>query len=876
MGTSWLRSNLWWAGRRRFIQVLAVLMVAGAGWLGVVAQAPQAAASGGTATISGTVTDGTTPLASIDVRLYEAGTATFVAKTQTASDGTYTMAGLAAGSYDVRFSSANGLWKLQWYIGAATEAGATAVTVADAGAATADATLVASSIVLSGRVTTATNAIIGLPKIDVRVYDAPSGAFVAKTKTQANGNYAFSDLPAGSYKVRFSDPTAVYGLQWYPYVPTMGRATPIALSAGSHVAASAMLQGVASIGGTVTNGSVGLSGIDVRVFDFYSGELLAKSVTGAGGQYTVTPLSLAPYGRTFLKVRFSDPTNTYALQWYDQRTTGAAATMIQMAGPTTSPINGALTATTQLGSVAGTVTNGSVGLGGISVRVYSAVGGGRVGKVTTAADGTYVLGGLAPGAYKVQFGDDGGLWSVVWYAGAATIGAATPVTVVAGGTAHADQALSSSGHLALVVDSAADTSDALRGDGICADSTGHCTLRAAVDEANANPASDTITIDPGIDPTLTIPGAAEDHNASGDLDSTSPLAIHGNGTTLNANGVDRAIQQLAGSLAIDHLTITGGTTAGDTLPNDNDDGGAILDRGSLNLDHVAITGNTAVRFQIGGGGGIAVFGALTMVDSTVSDNIAHSNGGGVYALGPSTTIDNSTISGNQALVHDADVNGDESSGGLSVGSVHIHAGPTVITNTTVSGNSSMLNDQARSGGGVLLAVTSARIVNTSIVNNSAHVYPDEDHGGCCGSAGFVGDGGPFTLLYDTITGNVGWAGVYQVLPGGGTGPFSIGASIVSGAFPVCNGAFLSLGWNITTDTSCVFQAATDRQSTDPLLGLLANNGGATLTELPAVGSPAVDAIPIGATGLCDGSIATDQRGSVRPNGTGCDIGAVER
>lgn len=57
---------------------------------------------------------------------------------------------------------------------------------------------------------------------------------------------------------------------------------------------------------------------------------------------------------------------------------------------------------------------------------------------------------------------------------------------------------------------------------------------------------------------------------------------------------------------------------------------------------------------------------------------------------------------------------------------------------------------------------------------------------------------------------------------------------------------------------------------DPLLASLHNNGGATPSLLPAAGSPAVDAVP---SYYCNGLI--DQRGQVRPQGAGCDMGAVE-
>ena len=49
------------------------------------------------------------------------------------------------------------------------------------------------------------------------------------------------------------------------------------------------------------------------------------------------------------------------------------------------------------------------------------------------------------------------------------------------------------------------------------------------------------------------------------------------------------------------------------------------------------------------------------------------------------------------------------------------------------------------------------------------------------------------------------------------------------------------------------------------------NGGSTDTHMLLPDSPALDAIP---AGVC--AVAIDQRGEARPQGDGCDIGAVER
>lgn len=61
---------------------------------------------------------------------------------------------------------------------------------------------------------------------------------------------------------------------------------------------------------------------------------------------------------------------------------------------------------------------------------------------------------------------------------------------------------------------------------------------------------------------------------------------------------------------------------------------------------------------------------------------------------------------------------------------------------------------------------------------------------------------------------------------------------------------------------------------DPLLGVLADNGGLTQTMLPAAGSPAIDTAD---AGTCTAAPVNnrDQRGGTRPHGTQCDIGAVE-
>jgi CSLREA domain-containing protein len=83
-----------------------------------------------------------------------------------------------------------------------------------------------------------------------------------------------------------------------------------------------------------------------------------------------------------------------------------------------------------------------------------------------------------------------------------------------------------------------DETDANPGDGICASVSGVCTLRTAVQEANALAGPDRIFVPFGTY-FLEIPGADEDQAATGDLDLTDDVTIIGestNVTTIDGRG----------------------------------------------------------------------------------------------------------------------------------------------------------------------------------------------------------------------------------------------------------------------------------------------------------------------------------------------------
>lgn len=128
----------------------------------------------------------------------------------------------------------------------------------------------------------------------------------------------------------------------------------------------------------------------------------------------------------------------------------------------------------------------------------------------------------------------------------------------------------------LVVNSLADDgADSSPGDGICADSTGKCTLRMAIVEANARDGDDTITFQEGLTGTLTI---------GFHLQITSNIKINGPGEQLlriDGNNQNRIFLINAEKVSLVGLTIANGQTFRDTP--DFFGGGIYHNGGILNI-----------------------------------------------------------------------------------------------------------------------------------------------------------------------------------------------------------------------------------------------------------------------------------------------------
>jgi CSLREA domain-containing protein len=87
--------------------------------------------------------------------------------------------------------------------------------------------------------------------------------------------------------------------------------------------------------------------------------------------------------------------------------------------------------------------------------------------------------------------------------------------------------------ISFTVNTTVDAPDFSPGDGVCAINSGPCSLRAAIQEANAQPGTDDIHVPTGTY-VLTIEGISENAAATGDLDITDSVRIYGSGSTVSS------------------------------------------------------------------------------------------------------------------------------------------------------------------------------------------------------------------------------------------------------------------------------------------------------------------------------------------------------
>jgi hypothetical protein len=432
-------------------------------------------ASGNTASISGSVTDVTTPkhpLGSVVVRVYTT-TATPVAGAVTATDGTYSVGGLAAGTYKVCFDgrfatgggSSTGLYQDRCYNNiawptpsAGAPSGATAVTLAAGGSSTGVNAALAAAGAITGTVTEA-NSGTALGNVQVFAYVVGGTASSATSVglTAADGTYIVRHLPpaANGYIVCFGARNAVgppsplgyadrcyKDFQWDQTVASpfgnavfVGSGTaPTGATDGSAAITpgiDASLPRAAVLSGTVTAGGSGAGNVPVSIWDL-NGRVIARATTQSDGTWQAFPVSpgtvLVCFDATNItSSQFGYQSQCYNAQPWDGVSSPRATGITLNAGTVVTGINATLAT---FPAITGTVvdkTNPTFGIFNVTVKLFNSSGV-VIKTTTTFADGTYALTHLAQGAYFVCF--DGSTAATQFldqcYNGAAWDGVAKP------------------------------------------------------------------------------------------------------------------------------------------------------------------------------------------------------------------------------------------------------------------------------------------------------------------------------------------------------------------------------------------------------------------------------------------------------------------
>jgi hypothetical protein len=182
------------------------------------------------------------------------------------------------------------------------------------------------------------------------------------------------------------------------------------------------------------------------------------------------------------------------------------------------------------------------------------------------------------------------------------------------------------------------TDDPSSGGTACTAAANDCSLRGAISAANAAASDDTIQLSVAGTYTLALT-TADDANAGGDLDITSPtfpfsytttiVNTSGGRVTISQSVTDRRVFDVfdRAKLDISDVTITGGNLT--TTSGDGSNGGGIQVRagGQLKAERVTVTGNSIGSAPNGSGGGIHSAGPTELRTVTISGNSAPFGGG---------------------------------------------------------------------------------------------------------------------------------------------------------------------------------------------------------------------------------------------------------
>ncbi|MGO9599474.1 MAG: hypothetical protein ACLP7Q_15910 [Isosphaeraceae bacterium] len=191
-------------------------------------------------------------------------------------------------------------------------------------------------------------------------------------------------------------------------------------------------------------------------------------------------------------------------------------------------------------------------------------------------------------------------------------------------------------------------------------------------------------------------------------------AVPGKGNvTLTSNVVDRVLEIDGGNVTLNNLNIIGGGSVAQGA-------GILAQNAAVTLQNTKVVSNVATQ----AGGGIAIYGGSLVARSSSIDNNRASNpssayGGGIFAVNSAVTLTNTTVSENSVYSADTSAYGGAVSG--SGGGIYTQGGTLTISHGTVSGDHvygiTTGMSASTSGGAITSVLTTARLSNTVLQYN---------------------------------------------------------------------------------------------------------------------------------------------------------------
>lgn len=374
--------------------------------------------------ISGVVRDETgAAISGIDLTLYRnTDLGNRLQRITTDANGAYTFGQLSAGLYRIVLADpALRYPSPQYYQDAVGLTTATDIAVSGAPVTGVDLVLYTGGQ-LRGQVTGVAH--MPLANVEVRAYQRGNSSRVAqRAVTDSAGNYVLAALGSGFYYLEYQDLSHRYYPTFYGNVSAYYNSIPIGVSAGGSVEQlDITLAPAGNIQGQVKNAEgLPLANITVQAELDYGSYIIATTTSDAEGHYALGPLSANSY-----MVRFVDPTERYAPQFYNNTVFPNEAGVLVGEGQTVAGIDVILV---KQGAAQGLVTTqGGDPLAGILVRAIGEHDFASSPSTHTDAQGGYLLEGLTPDRYQIEFSNPEGLYLRQYYSNATSLSAAAWIT----------------------------------------------------------------------------------------------------------------------------------------------------------------------------------------------------------------------------------------------------------------------------------------------------------------------------------------------------------------------------------------------------------------------------------------------------------------